>query len=205
LASSLGSVDPAAALREYFLESRQVIDHCLGDGAFMASLADIAGLWTRTLDNGGRIFLAGNGGSAADAQHIAGELVSRFYFDRPALAGLALTTDTSVLTAIGNDYGFEKVFERQILALGAKGDVLVGISTSGNSPNIVHALIAARNKGMATVGFTGHAGGKMPVLCDICLRAPVSSTPLIQQVHITAAHAICALVEKALFGEWQAR
>ena len=142
---------------------------------------------------------AGNGGSASDAQHIAGEFVSRLNFDRAPLAGLALTTDTSILTAVANDYGYDHVFERQILGLGNKGDVFVGISTSGRSPSILRALEAARLKQIVTVCFAGQDSRAMGPLSDLKLCAPSDRTPLIQQVHITAAHIICGLVENAMF------
>ena len=186
---------------EYFAASRDVVDRSRVDGQFMDALVRIADVWTKALRGGGKILLAGNGGSAGDAQHIAGELLSRLNFDRPALAGIALTTDTSVLTAIGNDYGFERVFERQVIGLGRPGDVFVGISTSGKSPNILRALTVARHSELTTIGFTGQSGGAMLDLCDWCLRVPSQLTPLIQQIHITAAHVICGLVEEELFGE----
>src|SRR6516162_5396216 len=148
---------------------------------------------------GAKLLLAGNGGSAGDVQHIAGEFLSRLNYDRAPAAALALTTDSSVLTAIGNDYGYDRVFERQILGLGCSGDVLIAISTSGRSPNILRAMDAARERGIFTVGFTGRSGGEMPSRCDLCLRAPSDSTPLIQQIHITAGHIICGLVEERLF------
>jgi D-sedoheptulose 7-phosphate isomerase len=141
---------------------------------------------------------AGNGGSAADAQHLAGELVSRFYYDRPAIAGLALTTDSSILTAIGNDYNYECIFSRQIEALGRSGDVFVGISTSGRSPNVLGGLAAARRLGLRTVGLTGHSGGDMAALCDIVIRIPSDSTPLIQQGHLLVGHLLCAMIEDAI-------
>jgi D-sedoheptulose 7-phosphate isomerase len=186
-------------VREYLIASRDVIDRALGDEGFHHTIAEIARAWTQALRGGGKILLCGNGGSAADAQHIAGELVSRFLFDRAALAGLALTTDSSVLTAIGNDYGYEHTFSRQVMGLGRPGDVLVGISTSGRSPNVLAALKVAREGGLVTVGFTGERDGTMDELCDLLLRAPSPSTPLIQQVHITAAHLVCQLVEEAMF------
>lgn len=148
-----------------------------------------------------KLLIAGNGGSAADAQHFAGELVSRFYFDRPAIAAIALTTDTSVLTAIGNDYGFEKVFSRQIEALGKKGDVFIAISTSGNSLNVLKALEQARLQGLTTIGLTGRSGGLMKPLCDICICVPSESTPRIQECHLVLEHALCACIEEELFGE----
>lgn len=148
---------------------------------------------------GHKILFAGNGGSAADAQHLAGELVSRFNFDRPGLAAFALTTDTSVLTAIGNDYGYDRVFARQLNAVGAEGDVFFAISTSGRSPSILRALEEGRSKGMVTVGFTGQGGGDMPPLCDYCLRIPSTATPKIQEGHIVLGHIICGLIERELF------
>jgi D-sedoheptulose 7-phosphate isomerase len=143
--------------------------------------------------------LAGNGGSAGDAQHIAGELLSRLNYERAPSAGLALTTDTSVLTAIGNDYGYEQVFARQVRGLGRPGDVFVGISTSGRSRNVLAALTAARQIGVTTIGFSGWSGNAMVSLCDYVLRVPSDRTPIIQQIHITAAHIICGLVEVVLF------
>ena len=168
------------------------------DPAATATLTAMAEAIATALRGGGKLLIAGNGGSAADAQHIAAEFVSRMNYDRPALAALALTTDTSALTAIGNDYGFVHVFERQVQALGRPGDVLLGISTSGRSPNIVLALQAARAGGLATLGFGGEPGGAMAEHCDLLLRAPSPVTPFIQQIHIIAAHVICSLVERAL-------
>ena len=153
---------------------------------------------SRALRDGGKLLIAGNGGSAADAQHIAGEFTSRLMFDRRPLAALALTTDTSGLTAIANDYGYEHVFARQVRALGRSGDVLLGISTSGRSPNILMALEAAREAGLICLGFAGQDGGAMRERCGLILEAPSTWTPIVQQVHITAAHVVCALVERAL-------
>lgn len=150
---------------------------------------------------GKKTLIAGNGGSAADAQHIAGEFVSRFYFDRPGLPSIALSTDTSILTAIGNDYGYEKLFSRQIQANGAEGDLFIGISTSGNSTNILEALKECQKKGIVTVGLTGSSGGKMADLCDHCIKVPSHETPRIQESHILIGHIICAAVEEAIFGK----
>ena len=152
-------------------------------------------------ESGNKTMLAGNGGSAADAQHLAGEFVSRFYFDRPGLPSIALTTDTSILTAIGNDYGYEKLFARQIQANGNKGDVFIGISTSGNSKNIMEALKMCGQKGIATIGMTGATGGEMCDLCDHCIKVPAQETPRIQESHILIGHIICSLVEESLFGK----
>ena len=166
---------------------------------FIGQIEAISKLIVTSLQQGGKVLFAGNGGSASDAQHIAGEFLSRLNYDRAPLAGLALTTDTSVLTAVGNDYGFEHVFSRQVLGLGQAGDVFVGISTSGRSPNILAAFKAAQQKRMHTVGFTGAKGGAMSEHCQFVLNAPSDSTPIIQQMHITAAHIICGLVESTLF------
>ncbi|MDK2084125.1 D-sedoheptulose 7-phosphate isomerase [Aliarcobacter butzleri] len=151
--------------------------------------------------NGNKTLIAGNGGSAADAQHIAGEFVSRFYFDRPGLASIALTTDTSILTAIGNDYGYEKLFSRQLQANGAKGDVFIGISTSGNSQNVIEALKYAKENGIITVGLTGQKGGMMKEMCDYCICMPSDETPRVQEGHILIGHIICAVVEEEIFGK----
>jgi len=148
-----------------------------------------------------KVLIVGNGGSAADAQHFAGELVSRFYYDRPALAAIALTTDTSVLTAIGNDYGYEDIFARQVQALGQTGDLLIAISTSGNSPNVLKAISQAKNQGLTIIGLTGRGGGKMRTACDICFRVPSDSTPHIQECHLVIEHALCASIEQSLFGQ----
>jgi D-sedoheptulose 7-phosphate isomerase len=150
---------------------------------------------------GNKTLIAGNGGSAADAQHIAGEFVSRFYFDRPGLASIALTTDTSIITAIGNDYGYEKLFSRQLQANGVKGDMFIGISTSGNSANVIEALKECKEKGIITVGLTGEKGGKMAEMCDYCIKIPSNETPRVQESHILIGHIICAVVEEAIFGK----
>jgi len=147
-----------------------------------------------------KIVLFGNGGSASDAQHIAAELVGRFEKDRPGLAAIALTTDTSILTAVANDYSFASVFERQIQALGQKGDVAIGISTSGNSENVNRAIQKAKSQGLKTIGFTGRGGGKLAGLADIAIVIPSDQTSCVQESHIAIAHALCRLVDKALFG-----
>jgi D-sedoheptulose 7-phosphate isomerase len=150
------------------------------------------------LRSGGKVMFCGNGGSAADSQHLAAELEGRFLIDRRPFAAVALTTNTSTLTAIGNDFGYDAVFERQVRGLGTTKDALVGISTSGNSLNVLRALQAARDLRMLTVGFTGRAGGQMVPLCELCLSVPSLSTPRIQEMHILAGHIICDLVERAL-------
>jgi len=159
----------------------------------------IADIIVHTYKANNKLLIAGNGGSAADAQHIAGELVSKFYFDRPALGAIALTTDTSILTAIGNDYGYEKLFSRQIEAHGVKGDVFLGISTSGNSKNIIEGFKAAKEKGLITIGLTGKSGGEMKKICDYCICVPSNETPRIQESHILIGHILCAIVEEAIF------
>jgi len=169
------------------------------DKALLNQVIESAETIVATLRNGGKVLLAGNGGSAADAQHIAGEFVSRFHYDRPGLAAVALTTDTSILTAIGNDYGYERLFSRQVQALGREGDVFVGISTSGNSANVIAAFEEAQKMKLTTIGFTGAKGGKMLDLCDITLRMPSTETPKIQEGHIAIGHIICGLVEAAMF------
>jgi len=187
------------AILSYLAQSRDTVQAAIDDPAFCRAIRDIAEVTANAVRSGGKLLLVGNGGSAADAQHIAGEMLSRLNYDRAPAAALALTTDTSVLTAIGNDYGYERLFERQILALGCPGDVLIAISTSGRSPNILRAIGAAREKRLVIVGFTGRIGGEMASRCDLCLHVPSDSTPLIQQIHITAGHLICGLVEERLF------
>lgn len=152
-----------------------------------------------SLQRGGKVLLAGNGGSAAQAQHMAGEFMGRFAFDRPGLPALALTTDTSVLTAIGNDYGYDLIISRQVRVHGSKGDVFIGYSTSGQSPNILMAFEEARDCGLVCIGFTGNRGGPMLELCDILIEVPSSETPRIQEGHLLLGHILCGLVEKALF------
>jgi len=188
-----------APVIEYLARSRDVVQAAIDDPAFASTIAAIVDRVAVALGAGHKLLLAGNGGSAADAQHLAGELLSRLNYDRAPTAAIALTTDSSVLTAIGNDYGYERVFERQVRGLGQKGDVLLAISTSGRSPNILRAIAAARDLGLVTVGLTGRSGGEMTALCDLCLHAPSDSTPLVQQIHITAGHVICGLVEERLF------
>ncbi len=167
----------------------------------MALIEEVSRVAIAAYNAGNKTLIAGNGGSAADAQHIAGEFVSKFYFDRPGLASMALTTDTSILTAIGNDYGYDKLFSRQIEANGNEGDMFIGISTSGNSENIIKALEVANEKGLITVGLTGQSGGAMKDLCDFCIKIPSKETPRIQESHILIGHIICAVVEESLFGQ----
>ncbi len=171
----------------------------LEDGAILQQITTMGHLLIDRYEAGSKLLIAGNGGSAADAQHIAAEFVSRFNYDRPGLPALALTTDTSILTAVGNDYGYEELFRRQIEANGVSGDVFLGISTSGNSANVLKALEAAKLKGIITFGLTGASGGQMRDLCDHCLCVPSDDTPRIQESHILIGHTLCAMVELALF------
>jgi D-sedoheptulose 7-phosphate isomerase len=188
------------SIAEHFRRSCETLDAAASNGAMMQAMLRATEVMATALRGGNKILIAGNGGSAADAQHIACEFLSRLNFDRNPLPALALTTDTSTLTGIGNDYGFEQVFERQVRGLAHKGDVLLAISTSGRSPNVLAGLRAARAVGATTVGFTGQGDSPMVALCDIALRAPSGSTALIQQIHIVAAHAICGRIEQELFG-----
>jgi D-sedoheptulose 7-phosphate isomerase len=182
-----------------FRETAENLRLMATDGVLLAAVGRVAQACVDALRMGNKVLFAGNGGSAADAQHLAGELVSRFAYDRPGLPSFALTTDTSVLTAIGNDYGYEHLFARQVEAVGATGDVFFGISTSGRSPNILNAFRIARAKGLVTVGMTGGAGGQMTEMCDHVLRVPSASTPRIQEGHIAMGHAICQLIESKVF------
>jgi D-sedoheptulose 7-phosphate isomerase len=184
---------------EYLAQSRDTVQAAIDDPAFATTITAIVDRVAAALSAGHKLLLAGNGGSASDAQHIAGEFVGRLNYDRAPTAAIALTADSSVLTAIANDYGYERMFERQVLGLGRAGDVLIAISTSGRSPNILRAIAAARANGLVTIGFTGKTGGDMATQCDLCLRAPADSTQLIQQIHITAGHIVCGLVEERLF------
>ena len=173
----------------------------LSDKGLMRNIAAAAQMIVDAYEQGKKTLLAGNGGSAADAQHIAGEFVSKFYFDRPGIASIALTTDTSIITAIGNDYGYDKLFSRQIQAQGSAGDVFIGISTSGNSANLVEALRMCGQKGIKTIGLTGFTGGEMDSMCDLCIKVPSGETPRIQESHILIGHIICCIVEEKLFGD----
>ena len=190
---------PKDFIAAHFKASRDALDRAASDAGLQASIEKIAQAIAGSLRRGGKLLIAGNGGSAADAQHIAGEFLSRLNFDRSPLPAVALTADTSVLTAIGNDYGFDKIFERQVRALGRPGDVLVAISTSGRSANVLAALEAARELKLVTIGFTGERDAPMNTLCDQRLAAPSGETAIIQQVYMVAAHAICGLVERELF------
>lgn len=179
-------------------EAARVAQAMHNDDELVGRVVAAAQACVDALRRGGQLLLAGNGGSAADAQHIAGELVARFLVERPGLAAVALTTDTSVLTAIGNDYGYERLFARQVEALGRKGDVLLAYSTSGRSPNILCALRTARDRGLVTIGLTGGRGSAMVDCCDHVLAVPSVETPKIQEGHLMLGHILCGLIEQAM-------
>jgi D-sedoheptulose 7-phosphate isomerase len=181
--------------------SYEVKQKIYGDEELINLIVEVGNRLIEIYKNGNKLLIAGNGGSAADAQHIAGELVSKFYFDRPALPAIALTTDTSIITAIGNDYGYEKLFSRQIEANGVKGDAFLGISTSGNSKNIIEGLKVAKEKRLLTIGLTGESGGKIKEFCDYCICVPSKETPRIQEAHILVGHILCSVIEEAFFGK----
>jgi D-sedoheptulose 7-phosphate isomerase len=172
----------------------------LADESISDTLVTIAQLTAHAMQSGHKLLVAGNGGSAADAQHLVAEFVSRLTIDRPALRAIALTTDSSILTATGNDFGFDHLFERQVEALGQPGDVFLGISTSGNSTNIIKALHQAKKIGVTTIGFTGNDGGKMRDLCDHNVIIPSAVTMNIQESHLALEHIFCMVVERFTFG-----
>jgi D-sedoheptulose 7-phosphate isomerase len=184
-------VRASIATKEQLLSSQETL----------STVAAVGELLTNALQRGNKVLLFGNGGSAADAQHIAAELVGRFAFDRPALPALSLSVNSSCVTAIGNDYGYEFIFARQIEALGVAGDVAIGISTSGNSPNVLLALSAAKTKKLSTIALTGCTGGKLKGAVDYCICVPSNETPRIQECHILIGHILAELVEEAIFYE----
>ena len=188
-------------IEKRFAEAKALLELTYNNAQILKTLEKISKTIISAYNNGGKVFIAGNGGSAADAQHIAAELVSRFYKERKALAAESLTVNTSNLTAIANDYDFSVVFSRQLEANARKGDVFWGISTSGNSKNILSAIHTAKNIGMKIIGFTGEDGGKMaePKMCGLLIRIPSKDTPRIQENHILIAHIICEIVENSLF------
>lgn len=185
--------------QEELKKIRTSVDTLIQDPHYYEIIRTLATLCKQILEDNGKIMFAGNGGSAADAQHLAAELVSRLRFNRPGLSAVALTTDTSALTAIGNDYGFDQLFSRQVEAIGKKGDILIAISTSGNSENILSALSAAKKMKITTIGFSGKHGGKMAALCDHTLFVPATETPKIQECHIMLGHILCAIIEAEMF------
>jgi D-sedoheptulose 7-phosphate isomerase len=179
--------------------SIEVKQSLLSDEQLVQTIEKSVNIITTAFKNGNKILFCGNGGSAADAQHLAAEFSGRFYKDRHALPAEALHVNTSYLTAVANDYSFDVVYSRMITGIGNKGDILIGLSTSGNSVNIINAVQAAKEKEMISIGFTGNAGGKMKEICDILLNVPSTDTPRIQESHILVGHIICELVEKAYF------
>ena len=189
-------------IKDHFEKTIATKQAILADEALMNRIVEAAELCITALKNGNKVMFAGNGGSAADAQHLAAEFVSRFNFDRPGLPSIALTTDTSMLTAIGNDYGFLQLFSRQLQANGREGDVFFGISTSGNSANVIEAVEMAHKMGVKTVALCGNKG-KLTELCDYKLDVPSASTPYIQESHISIGHIICGIVEEVMFAEYK--
>ena len=169
-------------------------------GSKLGEIEEMVELILTSYRNGGKVILCGNGGSAADAQHLAAELVGRFKLERRALPAIALNTNTSILTALGNDYGYETVFSRQVEALANEKDIIIGLSTSGNSPNVLKAIEAAKAKGAMTIGLTGGNGGSLAKMTDLAIVVPSDNTPRIQEAHITIGHIVCELVERALAG-----
>jgi len=181
-------------------EHRAVLDRI--EAELAGQIARIAVRLVETMKIGNKLLIMGNGGSAADAQHFAAEIVGRFKMERPGLPAIALSTDTSIITAIGNDYGFERIFSRQVEALAAPGDALIGISTSGNSANILQALLTGRQAGCSAIGLLGKDGGTIKEICDLPLIIPSDDTPRIQEGHITVIHILCDLIEQSLFGKF---
>lgn len=185
---------------------KQIVDSAatkqaiLENDALLETIVTVAKACVEVYRQGKKTMLAGNGGSAADAQHIAAELVGRYGFDRPSIPSLALTTDTSNLTAIGNDYGYDKVFSRQLEGMAQEGDIFIGISTSGNSQNIINAFESAHDRGVTTVALVGRDGGKMGAMADYAIIIPSNATPRIQESHILIGHILCDIIEKELFG-----
>ncbi len=194
------SLIDATAVRALITASIEAKQKLLADDQVTGSIVRVSLLIEAALRAGNKVMLAGNGGSAADAQHIAAEFVSRFEFDRPGLPSIALTTDTSMLTAIGNDYGYEQVFSRQLQANGRRGDVFIGISTSGNSKNVMRAVEACKEMGIVSVALCG-SGGRLREVCDHAIAVPSTHTPRIQECHSLIGHIVCGLVEEAIWGQ----
>lgn len=190
-----------AYVQESLTDNLNTVSAVAANLPLQETLVRVASRCVTGLKEGRKLIFMGNGGSAADSQHLAGEMVSRFAFDRPGLPAIAVTTDTSILTAIGNDYGFEQLFARQIEALGQAGDVLFGISTSGRSPNILAGMRRAKAMGLVTIGMTGNQKATIVELADECIEIPSAITPRIQEGHILCGHILCGLIEKAMFGE----
>jgi D-sedoheptulose 7-phosphate isomerase len=192
--------DLALTVEQRIRESMAVKEALLRDKKLVGLIAEVGRDWAKALRSGHRAFLFGNGGSAADAQHIAAELVGRYLRERPGLPAVALTVNTSSLTAIANDYSYDAVFARQLEALGSAGDMAIGISTTGNSRNVLLAIDAAKRKGMISVGLTGQGGGQLRGLVDRCICVPSKETPRVQESHILIGHILCEIVEGELFG-----
>ncbi len=188
-------------IKNQISSSAKTKEKILADEKLLKIIEDVAKECVAVYKNSKKTLLAGNGGSAADAQHIAAELVGRYGFDRPSLPSLALTTDTSNLTAIGNDYGYDKVFSRQLEGMGQDGDLFIGISTSGNSLNVINAFKSAKEKNITTVALVGRDGGEMAKMADYAIIVPSDDTPRIQESHILIGHIICDVIEKEIFGE----
>ena len=195
---SQNSTDPISA---HLKQSLAAMERANSDAPMLATARAIAAAIVAALRAGNKVLFAGNGGSAGDAQHLAAEIVGRYKQERPGYAAIALTTDTSALRAIANDYGFEQIFARQVEGLGVRGDVLLALSTSGRSPNILAALNKARELGLVTVGFTGGKGEAMRAACDHLLVAPTDDTPVVQQIHLAVGHGICDEIEQAMMRE----
>lgn len=185
-------------MKNYISKSIKTKEHILQNEKFLSNIEKAVEIITYALNSGNKILFAGNGGSASDCNHLATELVSKFYKNRKALAAISLASNNSTITAIANDYGFEKVFSRQIEALGTKNDVLIALSTSGNSKNIIEALKFAKESGLITMGLTGQKTSAMDVFCDVLLKIPSDDTPIIQESHIMLGHLICKMVEEKI-------
>ena len=188
---------------KYFQKSIEVKLSILNNEQLLESIEIACNMVISTLENGGKIIFAGNGGSAADSQHLAAEFVSRFMFNRPGLSSVALTTDTSIITAIGNDYGFDYLFKRQLEAIGNQNDLFIGISTSGNSPNIIEALKYCKEIGIDSIGMSGETGGQMNDLSKLLINVPSDKTSHIQESHITIGHIICMIAEQTIFNDYR--
>ena len=190
-----------AYIKDQIKKSYEAKQNIYADEALLDNIVAVAKLCVKVYQDDNKTILAGNGGSAADAQHIAAELVGRYGFDRPSIPSLALTTDSSNLTAIGNDYGYDYIFSRQLEGMGQKGDVFIGISTSGNSVNVINAFESAKKKGITTVALVGRDGGKMAKMADYALVVPSDATPRIQESHILIGHILCDIIEKEIFAD----
>lgn len=188
-------------IKKVLQESCEIKQKVIEDDRLLKIIHDVMDVSINALRNGNKLLFAGNGGSASDAQHIAAELVGRYEQDRKGLPALALTTNSSQITAIANDYGYDDLFKRQVQALSVKGDVFFGLSTSGNSKNVINAIEECKQQGVISVGMTGQSGGQMATLCDYCINVPADSTARIQEVHITIGHIICSAIETALFSK----